>query len=306
MSKTVRSLYIFTLLKHCSRLYKSAICLCLKVSCRSKYCSKISSRRHHKAQRALFVFEYGRDACASRWAERRRTVNYPSTLWLLFPSLLRLVSPTLWLLFPSLLRLVSPTLWLLFPSFLRLVTPILWLLFPSLLRLVSPTILVVIPFLITSYITYPLVVIPFLIASCITSPLVVIPFLITSCIIYPLVVIPFLITSCITYPLVVIPFLITSCITSPLAVIPFLITSCITFLIKQILPSLLELSLWATCPRNTFRQILRTANSKRTDTWTKLFICTLSERFCSKFKYSFHLVSVCLGRLLFQQTASLA
>ena len=50
MSKTVRSLYIFTLLKHCSRLYKSAICLCLKVSCRSKYCSKISSRRHHKAQ----------------------------------------------------------------------------------------------------------------------------------------------------------------------------------------------------------------------------------------------------------------
>ena len=75
MSKTVRSLYIFTLLKHCSRLYKSAICLCLKVSCRSKYCSKISSRRHHKAQRALFVFEYGRDARASRWAERRRTVN---------------------------------------------------------------------------------------------------------------------------------------------------------------------------------------------------------------------------------------
>ena len=76
MSKTVRSLYIFTLLKHCSRLYKSAICLCLKVSCRSKYCSQISSRRHHKAQRALFVFEYGRDACASRWAERRRTVNW--------------------------------------------------------------------------------------------------------------------------------------------------------------------------------------------------------------------------------------
>ena len=75
MSKTVRSLYIFTLLKHCSRLYKSAICLCPKVSCCSKYCSKISPRRHHKAQRALFVFEYGRDACASRWAERRRTVN---------------------------------------------------------------------------------------------------------------------------------------------------------------------------------------------------------------------------------------
>ena len=35
----------------------------------------MSSRRHHKAQRALFVFEYGRDARASRWAERRRTVN---------------------------------------------------------------------------------------------------------------------------------------------------------------------------------------------------------------------------------------
>ena len=75
MSKTVRSLYIFTPLKHCPRLYKSAICLCPKVSCCSKYYSKISSRRHHKAQRALFVFEYGRDACASRWAERRRTVN---------------------------------------------------------------------------------------------------------------------------------------------------------------------------------------------------------------------------------------
>ena len=76
MSKTTTSLYIFTLLKHCSRLYKSAICLCLKVSCRSKYCSKISSRRHHKAQRAMFVFEYGRDARASRWAEQRRRVNY--------------------------------------------------------------------------------------------------------------------------------------------------------------------------------------------------------------------------------------
>ena len=77
MSKTVRSLYIFTLLKHCSRPYKSAIFLCLKVSCRSKYCSKISSQRHHKAQRALFVLEYGRDARASWWAEWRRTVNWP-------------------------------------------------------------------------------------------------------------------------------------------------------------------------------------------------------------------------------------
>ena len=79
MSKTVRSLYIFTLLKHCSRLYKSAICLCLKVSCCSKYCWKISSWRHHKAQWALFVFEYGGDARASRWAERRRTVNFCHT-----------------------------------------------------------------------------------------------------------------------------------------------------------------------------------------------------------------------------------
>ena len=46
-----------------------------KLAAVSKYCSTISSRRHHKAQRAMFVFEYVRDARASRWAERRRRVN---------------------------------------------------------------------------------------------------------------------------------------------------------------------------------------------------------------------------------------
>ena len=62
--KTVTSLYIFTVRKYCSRLYKSAICLCLKFSCHSKYVPEISSGRQD-----VLVFNFNRNARTSRWAE---------------------------------------------------------------------------------------------------------------------------------------------------------------------------------------------------------------------------------------------
>ena len=58
-----------------SYLYKSALCLCLKVSCRSKYFSEISSGRQDKAQPAMFVPDSFLDARASRWAERWKRVK---------------------------------------------------------------------------------------------------------------------------------------------------------------------------------------------------------------------------------------
>ena len=70
ISKTITALYIFTLQKYCSPLYTSAFCLCLKVSCPSKYFSEISSGRQDKAQPAMPVLA----ANASLWVEWRRMV----------------------------------------------------------------------------------------------------------------------------------------------------------------------------------------------------------------------------------------